>query len=85
MYNTFRKMTKVEHTNQKLSEDEYFGVSLKVKQRYINPLVKVATAGNLDCVQAKRLSEVSDFANKLIKDFLSYEDTKFGCVKWIGI
>lgn len=85
MYNTFRKMTKVEHTNQKLSEDEYFGVSLKVKQRYINPLVKVATVGNLDCVQAKRLSEVSDFANSLIKDFLSYEDTKFGCVKWIGI
>lgn len=85
MYNTFRKMKKVEHTNQKLSEDEYFGVSLKVKQRYINPLVKVATAGNLDCVQAKRLSEVSEFANSLIKDFLSYEDTKFGCVKWIGI
>ena len=85
MYNTFRKMTKVEHTNQKLSEDEYFGVSLKVKQRYINPLVKVVTVGNLNCVQAKRLSEVSEFANSLIKDFLSYEDTKFGCVKWIGI
>ena len=81
MYNTFRKMTKVEHTNQKLSEDEYFGVSLKVKQRYINPLVKVGT----NAQHAKRLSEVSDFANSLIKDFLSYEDTKFGCVKWIGI
>ena len=40
---------------------------------------------NLNCVQAKRLSEVSEFANSLIKDFLSYEDTKFGCVKWIGI
>lgn len=79
MYNTFRKMTKVEHTNQKLPEDEYFCVSLKVKQRYINPLVKVGT--NLQ--QAKRLSEVSDFANKLIKDFLEYEDTKFGCVKFI--
>ena len=79
MYNTFRKMTKVEHTNQKLPEDEYFCVSLKVKQRYINPLVKVGT--NLQ--QAKRLSEVSDFTNKLIKDFLEYEDTKFGCVKFI--
>ena len=77
MYNTFRKMTKVEHTNQKLPEDEYFCVSLKVKQRYINPLVKVGTNS------AKRLSEVSDFANKLIKDFLEYEDTKFGCVKLI--
>ena len=79
MYNTFRKMTKVEHTNHKLPEDEYFCVSLKVKQRYINPLVKVGTNSQL----AKRLSEVSDFANKLIKDFLEYEDTKFGCVKLI--
>lgn len=79
MYNTFRKMTKVEHTNQKLPEDKYFCVSLKVKQRYINPLVKVGTNSQ----QAKRLSEVSDFTNKLIKDFLEYEDTKFGCVKLI--
>lgn len=79
MYNTFRKMTKVEHTNQKLPEDKYFCVSLKVKQRYINPLVKVGT----NAQQAKRLSEVSDFTNKLIKDFLEYEDTKFGCVRLI--
>ena len=79
MYNTFRKMTKVEHTSQKLPEDKHFCVSLKVKQRYINPLVKVGT----NAQQAKRLSEVSDFANKLIKDFLEYEDTKFGCVRLI--
>ena len=79
MYNTFRKMTKVEHTSQKLPEDKYFCVSLKVKQRYINPLVKVGANSQ----QAKRLSEVSDFANSLIKDFLSYEDTKFGCVRLI--
>lgn len=79
MYNTFRKMTKVEHTNQKLPEEKYFCVSLKVKQRYINPLVKVGANSQ----QAKRLSEVSDFANKLIKDFLEYEDTKFGCVRLI--
>mgnify|MGYP003408311533 FL=1 len=79
MYNTFRKMTKVEHTSQKLPEDKYFCVSLKVKQRYINPLVKVGANSQ----QAKRLSEVSDFANKLIKDFLEYEDTKFGCVRLI--
>lgn len=80
MYNTFRKMKKVEHTNQKLPEDEYFCVSLKVKQRYINPLVKVGTNSQ----QAKRLSEVSDFSNKLIKDFLSYEDTQYGCVKLLS-
>ena len=79
MYNTFRKMTKVEHTSKKLPEDEFFCVSLKVKQRYINPLVKVGSNSQ----QAKRLSEVSNFANKLIKDFLEYEDTKFGCVRLI--
>ena len=79
MYNTFIKMTKVEHTNQKLPEENYFCVSLKVKQRYINPLVKVGSNSQ----QVKRLSEVSDFANKLIKDFLEYEDTKFGCVRLI--
>ena len=79
MYNTFIKMTKVEHTNQKLPEENYFCVSLKVKQRYINPLVKVGSNSQ----QVKRLSEVSDFAKKLIKDFLEYEDTKFGCVELI--
>ena len=38
-YKTFRTMTKIEHTNEALPEDEYFCVNLKVKQRYINPLV----------------------------------------------
>ena len=53
-----------------LPENEYFCVNLKVKQRYINPLV-----GN------KRLSEVSEKARNIIKDFKSYQDTPYGCVK----
>ena len=40
-YKTFRTMTKIEHTNEALPENEYFCVNLKVKQRYINPLVVV--------------------------------------------
>ena len=39
MYNTFRQMTKIEHTELALPEDQYFCVNLKVKQRFINPLV----------------------------------------------
>ena len=38
-YHTFRTMTSIEHTDRALPEDEYFCVNLKVKQRYINPLV----------------------------------------------
>ena len=69
-YRTFRTMTKIEHTNEPMPENEYFCVNLKVKQRYINPLV-----GN------KRLSEVSEKARNIIKDFKSYQDTPYGCVK----
>ena len=69
-YRTFRSMTSIEHTDQALPESDYFCVSLKVKQRYINPLV-----GD------KRLSEVSSKACTIIEDFKSYSDTAYGCVK----
>jgi len=39
LYKTFRNMTKIEHTSLPLPEDQYFCVNLKVKQRFINPLV----------------------------------------------
>ena len=39
IYHTFRTMTSIEHTGHALPENEYFCVNLKVKQRYINPLV----------------------------------------------
>ena len=39
LYKTFRQMTKIEHTELALPEDQYFCVNLKVKQRFINPLV----------------------------------------------
>lgn len=74
-YNTFRNMTEIEHTGSKLPEDEYFSVSLKVKQRYINPLVKAG-------YKARRLYDVSEKSRKLIDDFLTYSDTEWGCVKF---
>lgn len=74
LYRTFRTMTKIEHTQEGMSPDKYFCVNLKVKQRYINPLVKTEKG-------IFRLSEVSPFAKKIIEDFLSYSDTPFGCVE----
>lgn len=76
LFTTFETMTKIEHTNEPLPSDEYFCVNLKVKQRYINPLVK--TDGKI-C----RLYDVSKKAKLLIDDFLTYEDTPYGCVKLV--
>ena len=72
LYKTFRTMTKVLHTNEPLDENEYFCLNLKVKQRYINPLVN-----------GKRLYDVSEKARQIIDDFKSFEDTKYGCVKLV--
>ena len=72
LYKTFRTMTKIEHTKEPLPESEYFCVNLKVKQRYINPLVG-----------SKRLSEVSEKARRIIEDFKAYSDSPYGCVKLI--
>lgn len=72
LYRTFREMTKIEHTESALPADEYFCISLKVKQRYINPLVN-----------GKRLYDVSAKAKKIIDDFLAFSDTAYGCVKLV--
>lgn len=71
-YKTFRNMTSIEHTEQALPKEDYFCVNLKVKQRYINPLVN-----------GKRLSEVSAKARRIIEDFKAYSDTAYGCVKLV--
>ena len=76
-YRTFRTMTKIEHTDQPLPESDYFCVSLKVKQRYINPLVKTSDG------RISRLSDISEKAHRIIEDFKSYSDTPYGCVKLI--
>lgn len=77
LYYTFRIMTFIEHRDQGLPEDEYFCVNLKVKQRYINPLVKSPDE------KAKRLYELSEKGQTYIDDFKTYEDTAYGCVRLI--
>lgn len=72
LYKTFRTMEKIEHTEAPLPSDDYFCLSLKVKQRYINPLVN-----------GTRLYKVSEKAKKIIDDFLAFKDTAYGCVKLV--
>ena len=74
LYKTFKNMTSIIHCDEPLNEKEYFCVSLNVKLRYINPLVKT-NKGDV------RLNKVSRKTHDLIKDFLSYKDTLYGCVK----
>ena len=92
LYKTFRTMTSIEHTQAALDENEYFCVNLKVKQRYINPLVKSAVVStgpstplreHSTTVNAVRLSEVSEKARRIIEDFKTFSDTPYGCVKLV--
>lgn len=78
LYHTFRQMEKIEHTNEPLPEDEYFVINLKVKQRFINPLVQ-----NQKDKKCARLYDVSEVGRKTIDDFKSYNDTAYGCVKLV--
>lgn len=84
-YKTFRTMTKIEHTNEALPENEYFCVNLKVKQRYINPLVVAQNSAVVSTdstnVKSVRLSDISEKTRIIIEDFKSYSDTSYGCVK----
>lgn len=81
LYRTFRTMTHVEHTDEPLPG--YFCVSLRVKQRYINPLVVSGKNKNGGLYEARRLSGVSPYAARIISDFLSYSDSPYGCVKLV--
>ena len=90
LYKTFRTMTSIEHTEAPLNEKEYFCVNLKVKQRYINPLVKSEVVSihslrehSISENAVYRLSDVSEKARRIIEDFKSYNDTPYGCVKLV--
>ena len=83
LYKTFRTMTKIEHTENALPQDEYFSISLNVKQRYIDPLVEAGSLSMSKGNTVARLSQVSPFAKKIIDDFKTYSDTKYGCVKLV--
>lgn len=76
LYTTFRSMTQVIHSQSELAG--HFCVNLRVKQRYINPLVQLADGS------CRRLSELSPAGAKIISDFLSWKDSPWGAVKLSG-
>ncbi len=75
LYATFRNMTSIVHSQSQLVG--HFCVNLKVKLRYINPLVQMPDGSS------RRVSQVSAKASKIISDFLSWEDTAWGAVKLV--
>ena len=76
-WRTFRTMTRIEHTDDALSD--HFCVSLDVKMRYIDPLV---IGDGESAAGARRLTSVSKKSAALIEDFLSWRDTKYGCAAY---
>jgi len=73
-FRTFKNMTSVQHLEENPGAG-FFSVSVKVKQRYINPLVQCPDG------VVRRAREASEKCRSIIEDFLSYEDTPWGAVK----
>ena len=80
MYHTFRHMNVVQHTQEPLPDS--YCVSVSVKKRYVDPLVKVGNESASSPAKAVRLSKLNKEAESCIKEFLSFADTQFGCVPW---
>lgn len=74
LYKTFRKMKKITRSDSAL--DNCYCVSLNVKKRYVDPLVKNDIGG------AYRLSSICPEAKAFIDDFLAFKDSPYGCVPW---
>ena len=71
-YRTFRTMTAV--CGSAVPLDGYFCVSLKVKKRYINPLVG-----------KERLCSLNKEAGDRLRTFMEFEDTPYACVRFAGL
>ncbi|MFC2329750.1 MAG: hypothetical protein ACFNKL_01565 [Treponema sp.] len=74
LHRTFREMTEIIHSAEPIQG--CFCVNIDVKQRWINPLVCTAKD-----VPPRRIADISDDTARLIKSFLEYKDTPYGCVK----
>lgn len=75
LFNTFREMTSIAHTDVPL--ENAYCVSLTVKKRYVDPLVQCDGTA-----KAVRISHINKEASDSIKSFLAYNDTKYGCVPY---
>ena len=71
-FKAFTSMTSLVRSDLPLAD--HYCVSLPVKKRYINPLVKTGEGKSL------RVTEISDRARKIVEDLLHFEDARYGCV-----
>lgn len=74
LYGTFREMTEIIHSAEPIQG--CFCVNINVKQRWINPLVRIKRDK-----APRRIADISKTSEKLIKSFLEYKDTPYGCVR----
>lgn len=77
-YRTYRSFKSITRSKKPLKG--HYCVNLKVKQRYINPLL--VTGLKIDGLyEAKRITDVSKKIRQEIEYFLSYDENCYGCVK----
>ena len=76
LYYTYRHMTKVIHSKEPM--ENAFNLNLKVKKRYVNPLV-VDVNGNI----RGRIGQLDESTARCIREFLDFEDEPYGCVPWL--
>lgn len=70
-YRTFRNMTEIERTDQAIPE--CYSISLEVKRRYIDPLCN-----------GKRISEISKESSEAINHLLTFQDSAYASIRYIG-
>ena len=74
LWGTFRQMKKIERSDSPIKNA--YNISLQVKKRYVDPLVKTSTG-------AERLSKINSGIAKQIEDFLNFKDSEYGAVPWL--
>ena len=67
-------MKKIERSDSPIKNA--YNISLQVKKRYVDPLVKTSTG-------AERLSKINSGIAKQIEDFLNFKDSEYGAVPWL--
>lgn len=78
LLHTFKNMESIEHLNNDPGKG-WYSVNLKVKKRYINPLVLCPDG------TARRVKDISPEGNNIIEEFLNFEDSPWGCVRLLPV
>lgn len=79
LYRTYRSFKKI--TRSKVPLENHYCVNLKVKQRYINPLVVTGDKKSGDLYTAARVTALSEKTKVMIDEFLRFDEECFGCVE----